>query len=317
MLFDLEESGERVERMLSAGDKIMRDAIELYKPCAIFACYSSGNDSGVSAHFAATRHGAQLAMVITKTGIPESLQHAYSYCQKFDFSLVTKEAVAVGPPKRKKDGSLFDPKIHCPTGMWTDGDSAYEEFCFNFGIPRRNKSMHRRMYVILKERGFDALKREAKRGYPRNATVMFVSGVRQDESSIRAGYKTAVHKHKSSVWVNPFYYSTAADFECYRQEFGIPRNPVSQVVGISGECLCGTMATDGEIQLVEKANPSHAAYLSGIQDRCRSLGLPCEWGAATPKKQKPTCLDNQLNLIFGDEPTFMPACVGCARRNAS
>lgn len=319
MLFDLEESGERVERMIEGGRKIMREAIDLYKPCAIFACYSSGNDSIVSTHFAVTEFGGHVAMVDTLTGIRRSREHAVEVCSQFGWSIEIKQAMPEGPPKTKRDGSPFNPSIDLASGVWTDGETAYEDFCFNFGLPMRGKKMHQRMYQRLKERGFESLKRDAKHGQHRRATVMFVSGIRQDESAVRAGYQRAVQKVKdsSSIWVNPFYFNSAADFECYRQEFGLPRNPVSQIVGISGECCCGTFAKDGEISLIEQAEPSHAEYLRGLETRCESLGLPCKWGAEQSKKTKQTPLDNQLNLIFGDEPDFMPACVGCVRRNAS
>lgn len=235
MLFDLDTSGDRVEAMLANGRKIMREAIETYKPVAVFACYSSGKDSVVSGHFAATEFGAQVLTVNTGIGMQKSLAHAKEVCSKFGWSLEIKQAQPEGPPKTMKDGSPFDPAKILKAGVWNDGATPYEELCFNFGMP--GPAMHGRVYQRLKERAFDAAKREAKVGQHRHSKVLFVSGIRHDESSIRAGYKRAIHCQpgSASVWVNPFYWQTAADFELYRQEYGLPCNPVSKLIGISGE----------------------------------------------------------------------------------
>lgn len=305
-LWDLGE--ERIESMLESGRKIMRDAIEKYKPVAIFAGFSGGNDSIVVTHFACTEFGATAIHANTMIGVEKSREHARKTAAKYGWQFLEKHAVAKGPPKKRKDGSAFDPSA-LPTGNWQDGNTAYEEFVFNFGMP--GPGQHPRMYQILKERIFEAFKREAKAGGSRRDTVMFVSGVRHDESAIRAGYKETVKKVGSSIWVQPFYWQTKSDFELYRQEFGLPRNPVTDVVGISGECLCGTMGTRDELDLIEKIEPQTRQYIEGLEARCESLGLPCKWATKPDKPSK--CNPLQL-MLFGDEPTFQPACVGCMRR---
>lgn len=313
-MFDRWDDGaeERMEKMLKSGRKIMREAIEEYKPVAIFAGFSGGNDSVVVTHFACTEFGATAIHANTMIGVEKSRQHARDTAAKWGWGFSEKYAESSGPPKKKKDGSPFDPKA-LPTGEWQDGDTRYEEFCFNFGMP--GPGQHPRMYQILKERVFEAYKRDAKAGKHRRSTVMFVSGVRHDESAIRAGYKTAVKKIGSSIWVQPFYWHTKHDFAMYRDEFGLPRNPVSDIVGISGECLCGTMGDRAELDAVAKIEPETTAYIHRLEEKCKSLGLPCLW-ATRPQKPKSSSADkNQLEL-FGNTPEFQPACVGCIRRNS-
>jgi 3'-phosphoadenosine 5'-phosphosulfate sulfotransferase (PAPS reductase)/FAD synthetase len=304
----LDDSEERIERMLTQGRKIMREAIEEHNPVAIFAGFSGGNDSIVVTHFACEEFGAVAIHANTMIGVEKSREHARKTAAKYGWQFLEKQSIAKGPPKKRKDGSVFDPAI-LPTGKWQDGNTAYEEFVFNFGMP--GPGQHPRMYQILKERIFEAFRREAKSSGSRKDKVMFVSGVRHDESAIRAGYKETVKKVGSSIWVQPFYWQTKLDFELYRQEFGLPRNPVTDVIGISGECLCGTMGTRSELDLIEKVEPQARHYIEKLESRCESLGLPCKW--ATRPNRSSKCNPLQL-VLFGDEPTFQPACVGCIRR---
>lgn len=307
-LFDM---GDRVEAMLESGRKIMCDAIDEHKPVAIFAGFSGGNDSIVATHFACTEFGAQAIHCNTMTGVQLTRQHVVDVCERQGWSLMEKHAIATGPPRKRRDGTRFDPAT-LPCGKWNDAETAYEEFCINFGMP--GPGQHARMYQRLKERLFESFKREAKQGHGKRSRVMFITGIRGDESTIRAGYKAAVDRRGGSVWVNPFYWQTAFDFELYRQEFGLPRNKVSDRIGFSGECLCGTMGSPEELDAVAEVEPEAAAKIHAIEERCRSYGLPCKW--ATAPAGRPKFLEGQQEL-FGDEPTFQPACVGCIRRQAA
>jgi 3'-phosphoadenosine 5'-phosphosulfate sulfotransferase (PAPS reductase)/FAD synthetase len=313
-----DDDGRTVDEMIARGREIMRGAIEAYKPVAIFGGFSGGDDSIVACHFATSEFGAAVVHCNTMTGVQQTRDHVQVMVDKFGWHMIEKKALATGPPKstrRKIDGKRvdlpFDPSS-LPTGKWQDGETAFEEFCVNFGMP--GPGMHGRMYQRLKERLFNAVRREAKKGKGRHDCIFMVTGIRRDESSIRAGYNRAVSKVGGTVWVNPFYYSTAAEFELYRQEFGLPRNPVKPIVGVSGDCLCGTFADNpGEIVLAGKLDPGRHAEMQRIESRCESLGLPCKWGVRPERKQR---TDDLQLLLFGDEPTFQPACVGCSRRKA-
>lgn len=309
MLFD-DIAEQRVENMIESAKKIMNAAIEEYRPIVIFAGFSGGNDSIVATHFACTEYGAIAIHANTMIGVEKSRIHARSVAAKFGWSFEERKAMPAGMPPRHADGRPFD-QTTLPNGRWVDGGTAYEEYCFNFGMP--GPGQHPRMYQRLKERSFDAWKRDAKIGQHRLSTVMFITGIRHDESAIRAGYQRAVQKVGSSIWVAPFYWSNKEDFEFYRQEFGLPRNPVSSVVGISGECLCGTMGSPDELELVARVEPETTSYIRSLEAKCESLGLPCRWATRPSAKSEKAANDQQL-MLFGEEPEFQPACVGCIRR---
>lgn len=309
-LFDL---GDRVDDMIKAGKSIVQGVIDEHRPVAIFACWSSGNDSVVTTHFACSNFNALAINVDTMIGTQRSRDHAVNVAEKFRWPFERKRATARGCPKKHRDGSPFDVS-KLPLGRWIDGDTAYEEFALNYGLP--GPGMHPRMYQRLKERVFREFKRDAKRGNKATSKVVYITGIRRDESSIRAGYNRAVQVLGSDIWINPFYYFTAADFHAYREEFGLPRNPVSQVIGISGECLCGTMAKPGERDLIGSVDPDAEAKIATLESHCRDHGLPCHWGER-PEKNSHDPLQRLLFELDGQEPSFMPACVGCLRRQTA
>lgn len=305
------DAEQRVESMIERANAIVADAIAEHKPVEIVSAYSGGNDSVVSTHFGATEYGAAALNCNTTTGCPETTCHIREFCQRQKIQLIEKTAPTTGPPKpRPGRPNVLSPK-DLPAGKWTDGGTAYEEFALNFSFP--GPAMHGRMYQRLKGRSIEAFVREAKQGHKRTASVLIISGIRHDESRVRAGYQRAVSKVGSQIWVNPFYYSTGVDFEAYRQEFGLPRNPIKDIVGISGECCCGAYAGEREIERVQKASPTNHAYLLDLQSRVQANGYPDSfWGKKPPQGYWDT-KSGQMSLFEEDAGDWQPMCVGCGK----
>jgi 3'-phosphoadenosine 5'-phosphosulfate sulfotransferase (PAPS reductase)/FAD synthetase len=320
-----EKSQEQVvDEMIAEGLRVMQDAIELYKPTQIVAAYSSGDDSIVSTHF--TMEHFKDAFVFnasTLVALTPARCHLVDVCNRMKWQLEVGEAVAEGPPEKMKfRGRMvkFNEKT-MPSGRWMDGATAYEEFVLNFAFPGRGKKQHARMYQRLKERPiarmlkrFNASKVEGK------PKVMIVSGIRGDESAIRAGYKRAHAPGRcGDVWVNPFYYRTAADFAAYRDEFGLPRNPVKKLTGISGECCCGSFGSASEREAYKVADPAFEKYLCDLEQRAAANGIPNVWATDPPRdwvaKERiwKDFKRGQEFLFPADEriELFQPMCVGC------
>jgi hypothetical protein len=292
-----------IDRMIVQGRKITDEAVATYKPDAIIAAFSGGNDSIVSTHFAVEQYGATVVHCDTGIGIRKTRSHVDNTATRYGWDLRVSHASPSGKPGPLDPSSL-------PVGRWTDAETAYEEFVLNHGFP--GPAQHGRMYQRLKERPLLRVARELRSG--RAKKVLVISGIRHDESSVRAGYKRAIQAPPKTflVWTNPFYYHTAMDFESYRDEFGLPRNPVKARVGISGECLCGAYASEGEKELVRSVEPETAGYLDRLEDRVRANGFPWGWGEQPPKAY----LDSKRGQMFMF-PTlvgFEPMCVGCARK---
>ncbi len=300
---------QRVELMIAAGRKIMDAAIAEFKPAAIVAAYSGGNDSVVSTHFAASQYDAMAVHCATSIGLQACADYVAATAERLGWDLRVRTAQPEGKPKPLDPATL-------PAGRWADGTTAYEEAVLNRGFP--GPSQHGTMFRKLKQRSIEAFQRELKAGKPRSACILIVSGIRHDESTVRAGYKRDTQKEGSAarIWVNPFYWHTAADFEAYRQEFSLPCNPVKARIGISGECLCGCFASPGEREAIRAVEPEMGAYLDGLEDRARSLGFPWGWGGRAPSWWVDARRGQGFLFQIDDEPGFRPMCVGCNRRSA-
>lgn len=132
------------------------------------------------------------------------------------------------------------------------------------GFPGPNR--HARMYQRLKLRAIEQMQRELVAGRGRTHRVAFIAGRRRDESRNRADVPE--HERKGSrVWLSPMVHWTKLDLNTYRMRHatdpetgvckscgcsGIPRNSASDLIHMSGECLCGSYAGIGEREQLEQ-----------------------------------------------------------------
>lgn len=321
-MIEIRDAEQRVATMIAEGRRIMDAAIAEYRPVAIVAAFSGGNDSVVSTHFAAAEYGALAMHCDTTTGVKPTENHVLGCAKRFGWDLRTESAKPEGPPEfiktRGPDGKEirqpFDQGA-LPCGRWTDGSTAYEEFVLNWGFPGHGQ--HHRMFQRLKGRPIESVQKSLKVGHPRTSTVMIVSGIRHDESSVRAGYKRDTQKEPKSsrVWVNPFYWRDAVDFEAYRQEFGLPRNPVRSIIGVSGECNCGAYAGNAEFDAIRLVDSSRADDLCRLDAEMKSAnGYPWAWGQDPPRWYLDTKRGQSFLFPIDDvQENFRPMCVGCSR----
>lgn len=299
----------RIDAMIESGTKVLQQAREFVLNdlnthiIGVVAAFSGGDDSIVSTHFANEVVGDCVTFnADTRTGLKPTRDHIDKMIQHHKWCAEIVPANAEGPPSEtEKNAEVI--------ANWIDGETAYEEFVLNHGFG--GPAMHPRMYQRLKERPLMALRRKLQAG-KRGGRLIVVSGIRQDESSIRAGYKRAWQDvpKQGVTWVNPFYYFTSSDFELYRQEFGLIRNPVKRLCGISGECCCGTFGSKCERDSYRKADPEFARYLDRLEQKVRER-FPWGWGEGPPKWWIDAKRGQQF-LCFNEEtPEFQPMCVGC------
>ena len=267
--------------------EILERAIEKYKPAAIFALFSGGHDSLVSTHVAANALGDRLNGVVhidTGIGIPETQEFVKATCEDFGWPLKIYRAI----DNTKADGTP-DPKD-------------YEAIIMEHGFP--GASAHQYMYNNLKLRQVERLVRE-HRG-KRGKKVMLITGVRREESSRRMGtIKDDIQvppKAGGQVWVAPMIAHTSQDQYEYMHEHGLPRNPVKDKLCMSGECLCGAFAHEGELKEIEFWYPEVAARIKRLEQRVLAkYGKSHGWEGC----------DFDLH---DDRQQMLPLCMGCANR---
>lgn len=147
---------------------------------------------------------------------------------------------------------------------------------------------HQFMYRQLKERAVELLVRQTKTH--RMDKIVLATGIREDESLRRMGYKGAeINTKGAQVWTNPVYWWPRSQRDDYLDEHKIPRNPVSQTIGMRSStwrsCL-RTRITAGAGGLstgTSRARWSCCLPRWAIRSRCRciSRALRSVWWSAT------------------------------------
>jgi hypothetical protein len=106
----------------------------------------------------------------------------------------------------------------------------------------------------------------------------------------------------SKVWCNPIYWWSANQRDSYNRSQGLPINPVSETLGMSGECLCGAFAHEGEKALVKLICPQTAARIENLEEQTLARGFTWDWEGSPPE-----------NFTLDQSDMFMPMCVGCEK----
>ncbi len=254
-------------------EQIIKEALDL-NPVAIFAGLSGGDDSIVVAHWMMTNvAGCRILHINTGIGIEATRIHVRETCERYGWPLTEVFA--------KEDCGMD-----------------YDEIVLKHGFP--GPSQHQKMYIQLKERCIEKLVRDNKKRYSRQK-ILIATGIRHDESKARTGYAgQEVHIRKAQIWASPLYWHDKAWFMDYIREHDLPRGPISQLLGMSGECLCGAYADEGELALVSVACPKTGARIKALQDRVRAAGHDWGWEEMPPRKS-------------AQKDAFNPLCVGCGK----
>lgn len=262
---------------------ILDTAIEQYKPTHVFAMFSGGYDSLVTAHVTAQHPAFSGCVHInTGTGIPETREYVYETCRQQGWPLKEYQS---------------EPK------------DSYESWVLTGGFP--GPAMHPVMFNRLKDRGIAMLVREHKRR--RRDKIMLVAGARRSESVRRMGQSQETRVDPSSsarVWTNPIYHWSKDDVLDYKALHSLPNNPVVDLLHRSGECNCGCFAQDDEREMFRMFYPEFHAWLSKLEQQVHEAGFPWNWGEAPPawyqQQQK------GQEALFD----FLPLCSSCMARAA-
>lgn len=255
---------------------VIARAIELHQPVATFALFSGGDGSLHATHWAMNNvPGCQVAHINTGIGFAGTRQFVRETCAREGWPLTEIRA-----------------KEDC--------GQDYDEIVLKYGFP--GPAQHGKMYIQLKERGIEELVRRHKT--KRGQCVMLLTGVKRDDSQRRSGYGGGeITRRKAQVWVNHMYWLTSSEAYHYIAQHGIPRNPVAQLFGMSGECLCGAFAGDGEMAMVRITEPALADRIEALQERAKLAGVHCRWEGKPPRQRA----DQQTPDFFS------PMCVNCLK----
>ena len=237
----------RVSELVGEARDLLNLAIEQHVAndgrmvAATVILFSGGNDSTVLAHL--FRDVADYAAHANTTiGIEQTRDFVRNTCEEWGLPLLERK------PPREIDH--------------------YRSLVLDQGFP--GPGHHFKMFQRLKERVIQQVQRELV-GNPYRERVVFLAGRRRDESERRASVPE-MERAGSRVYVSPLVNWTKLDLTTYRLMQGdVPVNEVSDLIHMSGECLCGSFASAGEREEISYWFPEVfeeiAALESEIADR--------------------------------------------------
>ncbi len=265
--------------LIRQSKEIYDKAVKDYKPKAIVLMFSGGDDSMATYHVC-NELGIKFDYVIhghTRTGVQET----------FDF--VKKEV------DRNNDKLLI-----------ADAGDSYVNYVIRKGFIGSGNDAHNIAYHILKVEHFRRVVGTHLRHRRKNYPVLFINGARRLESDRRKITMASPYRIdpnvKSNIWVNVINEFDNHETVDYLEGNEIERNPVSKIICRSGECMCGTMQTEGDRNETSFHFPKWGKWIDQLEKAVLKK-FPWKWGENIKKSHHMEMM-GQTNL-------FQPMCVGC------
>lgn len=244
-------------------------------PYRDIAMFSGGHDSLTSTHYVMENMGGDVVLHIdTGTGIPETREFVEDVCETYGWDL-----------------EVISPNI------------TLEEFAIRWGFPK--PPSHSWIYRYLKHHPLGMFVTRCKH------KPTLHTGVRKHESTRRMENVSAEDDDIGRwIWSSPIAEWTDQDVEEYIDEHDLPRNPVAEAVGMSGECFCGAYSDRfSELDMLEQEYPEHAEWIYGVEeavqrerDDCEDNAL-CYWGDTGEMVEQ--------DFEMADEDRDMMLCEDC------
>jgi 3'-phosphoadenosine 5'-phosphosulfate sulfotransferase (PAPS reductase)/FAD synthetase len=267
---------DRLPMLLAQSHGILDDAIKrierTHRLAGIVILFSGGNDSTVLAHMFRKR-ATVAAHANTSIGIEQTRQFVRDTCGAWELPLIEKHP---------KPGETYRDLV-LGRSLARSGPNKGRIKWAGFPGP----AGHRVMYNTLKQRAMEAVRNDLITN-PRKERVIFLSGVRNSESSRRSNRPT-MWREGSVVWVQPLGAWNRLDLNDYRRANpDVPRNEVADLLHMSGECLCGAFAHAGELDEIREWFPEVAAEIRVLESEVLATGLVpperCRWGWGAGKE---------------------------------
>lgn len=261
-------------------DDARREYFQNHREVAAVLLFSGGNDSTVLAHLMRDEC-SHFGHANTTIGVEQTREFVRNVAAEWGIPLLERSP---------------------------DPGDRFEDVVREFGFP--GPAQHFLAFQRLKERAIRKMQRELVSN-PRKERILFISGVRSEESLRRSRTVREHWRDGSAVWVAPLANWTNEDMADYRRANpDVPHNEVTDHLHLSGECLCGAFAGEGEEELVRFFYPEIGEEFDRLAEIARANKVPeerCRWGWGAYRERKLTRAEwEQLTLDV--EETLCSAC---------
>lgn len=259
---------------------------DLYAPERFLLLFSGGGDSTLLAHL--VRSYVDTAVHIKTTiSVPATALYVEDVCRAWGLPLTLAE-----PPDSYADLVLGKVKPKTPKGKL---DVVWR------GFP--GPGAHDVMYQRLKEKALDEVRRSIVGPRGRAGQVAYVAGTRWSESDRRHRNASEMDQQGAVVWLSPIVHWTEGHLAEYRERHrcalnhvhaehmlchpnALPLSEVSANLHMSGDCLCGAYAHEGELDEITFFYPEVAEEIRWLARQVEDRGIPwCVWGAGKAANQ--------------------------------
>lgn len=271
-----------MELELLSSKETVEKAIKDYKPYAICLALSGGDDS-LTAYQVAKTLDINIDFIIhcnTRTGIQETTNFVrqFSACSGCKY-------------------------LEC------DAKDKYEKYVLRKGFFGRGIKAHTYAYHTLKQQHLQKTLSKYIRQRKKGRYILLLNGARKEESNNRKhNLVEPFNPDKASpknVWVNIIHEWSKLDCIEFLEGQKVKRNPVTEILHRSGECMCGTMQSLEARREAAFWFPGWGKWLDDLEQRVLSQGFYWRWGENIPKSFTEK-KNGQLDIF-----DYLPMCQGC------
>ena len=239
-------------------EEIMKELMNIHGRTQFYVLCSGGKDSISIVNWIATNYPENFKGIMhikTNIGVKKTTDWLIEYCEKMNWKLQIREP---NPP------------------------NVYDELVLKYGFPGAGAHT-----IVMRKLKYITMRNFAFENEERKENHALISGIRAFESSRRmANYKGAIQRDSKLWFAAPFFKKTDEWVYDYLLKNGLKRTPVHDVLGMSGECECGSFAGYGEREKLKLLDPQLMDHIEYLEDQVQLHGTELAkkhptWGRAT------------------------------------
>ncbi|KKK78050.1 hypothetical protein LCGC14_2847460, partial [marine sediment metagenome] len=236
-------------------EEIMKELVSIHKRTEYYALCSGGKDSISVGHWIMTNFPEQFKGFVhikTNIGVKKTTDWLIEYCEKMGWVL-----------------KIIEPKP----------PNVYDELVLKYGFPSAGAHT-----IVMRKLKYSTMRRFAFENPHRKFNHSLISGIRVFESSRRMNnYKGAIQRDGNLWFTAPFFKKSDEWVYKYLLTNGLKRTPVHDILGMSGECECGSFASYGEREKLKLLDPELMHHIEYLEDQIQLHGTPLakkypKWG---------------------------------------